>query len=163
MADITKANEQMAAWNKNLEKLQNGAFGDVDADNENISYHTMLRYWKAQASAGYPYANENVKYFEEAIKGRTNAKDREIERLAVDLNHIIEFNDNGFVARYATAEAFYNRGYRKVSEVVNEIVGLLEDLKRDYLLDEDIREACAVNYAKIKIEEKYSEANDEGI
>jgi hypothetical protein len=157
MADITKANEQIATWNKNLEKLQNGAFGDVDADNEIISYHTMLRYWKAQASAGYPYADENVKYFEEATKGRINAKDREIERLAVDLNHIIEFNDNGFVARYATAEAFYNRGYRKVSEVVNEIVELLDDLKKDYLLDEDIREACAVNYAKIKIEEEYLE------
>ena len=155
MADITKANEQAAVWNKNLEKLQNGAFGDIDADNEIISYHTMLRYWKAQASAGYPYANENVKYFEEAVKGRTNAKDREIERLAVDLNYIIEFNDNGFVARYATAEAFYDRGYRNASEVVNEIVDLLEDLKRDYLLDEDIREACAVNYAKIKIKEKY--------
>lgn len=157
MADITKANEQMAAWNKNLEKLQNGAFGDVDTDDENTSYHTMLRYWKAQASAGYPYADENVKYFEDAVRGRTNTKDREIERLAVDLNHIIEFNDNGFVARYATAEAFYDRGYRKVSEVIKEIVSLLEDLKRDYLLDEDIREACAVNYARIKIEEEFTE------
>ena len=90
-------------------------------------------------------------------------KDWEIEEIAVDLNHIICFKDNGFVARYATAEAFYNRGYRKVSEVVNEIVGLLEDLKRDYLLDEDIREACAVNYAKIKIQEKYSEKPNENL
>jgi hypothetical protein len=157
MADITKANEQIAEWNKNLEKLQNGVFGDVDADNEIISYHTMLRYWKAQERAGYPYASENVKYFEEIARGRINVKDREIERLAVDLNHIIEFNDNGFVARYATAEAFYDRGYRKVSEIVREIIELLEDLKDDYLLDKDIREACAIRYAMIQIEKKYTE------
>lgn len=162
MADITKVNEQAAAWEKNLEGLQNGIFGEIATYDEAITSQTMLRYWKAQASAGYPYASENVKYFEEAVRGRANAKDREIEKLAVDLNHIIEFNDNGFVARYATAEAFYNRGYRKVSDVVNEIVGLLEDLKRDYLLDEDIREACAVRYAMIKIEEKYlGESNEE--
>ena len=144
-------------WEKNLYHLQGGGFGDPTEP------ETLLNYWKAQASAGYPYANENVKYFEEAVRGRANAKDREIERLAVDLNHIIEFNDNGFVARYATAEAFYDRGYRKVDEVINEIVGLLEDLKGDYLLDEDVREACAVNYAKIKIKEKYLEGNNERV
>lgn len=37
----------------------------------------------------------------------------EIEEIALDLNHIIHFKDNGLVARYATAEAMYNMGYRK--------------------------------------------------
>ena len=46
-------------WNKNLEHLMNGGFGDTTKP------ETLLNYWYAQKSAGYPYASENVKYFEE--------------------------------------------------------------------------------------------------
>ena len=48
-------------WEKNLEMLKSGALGD------NTSPETLLRYWQMQASAGYPQANENVKYFEDVI------------------------------------------------------------------------------------------------
>lgn len=46
-------------WEKNLEHLKNGWFGDPR------SAKTILCYWTAQAEAGYPGARENVKYFEE--------------------------------------------------------------------------------------------------
>ena len=48
-------------WEKNLEMLKSGALGD------DTSPETLLRYWQMQASAGYPQANENVKYFEDVI------------------------------------------------------------------------------------------------
>lgn len=48
-------------WEKNMEFLHMGGFGDTS------NPETLLNYWKAQASAGYPYATENVKYFEEMI------------------------------------------------------------------------------------------------
>ena len=54
--------------------------------------------------------------------------EKEIERLAVDLNHIIQFKENGFVARYATAEAFYALGYRKASYVAREIFEEIEEI-----------------------------------
>lgn len=43
-------------------------------------------------------------------------KEKQIEEIALDLNNIIHFKDNGLVARYATAEAMYNLNYRKQSE-----------------------------------------------
>lgn len=67
MADITKVKDQAAAWERNLEGLQNGMFGDIATYDETITNQTMLRYWQAQERAGYPYASENVKYFEEMI------------------------------------------------------------------------------------------------
>lgn len=48
-------------WNKNLERLMSGGFGDTTKP------ETLLNYWYAQESAGYPYASENVKYFEEMV------------------------------------------------------------------------------------------------
>ena len=72
MADITKVNEQICAWQKNLEKLKNGEFGKI---NSKAIYKTLLEYWKAQAKANYPYASENVKYYEELV--RTNTKKTE--------------------------------------------------------------------------------------
>lgn len=55
MTDIEKR------WEKNLDHLMNGGFGDP------TKAETLLNYWYAQESAGYPYASENVKYFEEMV------------------------------------------------------------------------------------------------
>lgn len=49
-------------WEKNLEHLHDGVFGDVSNAN------TFLYYWIAQERAGYPGASENVKYFADIIK-----------------------------------------------------------------------------------------------
>lgn len=51
-------------WARNLCNLREGALGDPE-DPE-----TMLRYWKAQEAANYPYASENVKFFEAALERR---------------------------------------------------------------------------------------------
>lgn len=49
-------------WSVNLGGLISGVFGDP------YDPKTMLVYWKAQEAAGYPYASENVKYFEELVQ-----------------------------------------------------------------------------------------------
>ena len=49
-------------WSHNIEALKAGALGDP-GDPE-----TLLRYWKAQESAGYPGASENVQYFTELVE-----------------------------------------------------------------------------------------------
>lgn len=57
---IIKKNEKV--WQENLEMLQDGILGDVN------SPKTLLRYWKLQAEAHYPSAEENVQYFEEMVR-----------------------------------------------------------------------------------------------
>ena len=49
-------------WEKNMEHLKSGGFGSVD------EFKTLLQYWRAQERAGYPYASESVKYFEEMVE-----------------------------------------------------------------------------------------------
>ena len=49
------------------------------------------------------------------------------------------------------AEALYNAGYRKSTDVVAEVLEILSELKENYLDDDDVREACAISYAEIKI------------
>jgi hypothetical protein len=66
---IIKKNEK--AWQENLEMLQDGFLGDVN------SPKTLLRYWKLQADAHYPCAEENVRYFEEMVrKENENAENK---------------------------------------------------------------------------------------
>ncbi|MBP3573904.1 MAG: hypothetical protein J6J71_04780 [Prevotella sp.] len=59
---IKKTSETHRKWNKNLIMLSSGGFGDI------YSPETLLAYWKAQAEAGYPFAEENVRYFEEMVR-----------------------------------------------------------------------------------------------
>ena len=49
-------------WQKNLENLRAGTLGDP------TSHLTLLRYWRAQEQARYPFARENVEYFEEMTR-----------------------------------------------------------------------------------------------
>lgn len=53
---------QEVRWERNLEFLMSGGFGDV------FNANTLLRYWQAQEHAGYPGASENVRYFEEMTR-----------------------------------------------------------------------------------------------
>ncbi len=48
-------------WERNLENLTSGALGDPSL------HATLLRYWQCQERAHYPYARENVEYFQNAI------------------------------------------------------------------------------------------------
>ena len=67
----TMAKNNAPIWLENLEKLKNGAFGSVENPDE--CCNTLARYWKAQAEAGYPYAVQNMLYFEEMAR-RGNEK-----------------------------------------------------------------------------------------
>ena len=55
------------------------------------------------------------------------------------------------------ADVLMDNGYHKPSniavEVIDEVIELMEDIKDGYLFDEDIRAACGVRYAMIKIAE----------
>ena len=57
-----------ARWDEILAKLKSGALGDENSPT------TLLKYWQMQESAGYPSANENVKYFEELVEKERKMK-----------------------------------------------------------------------------------------
>ena len=55
-------------WQKNLENLRAGTLGDP------TSPVTLLRYWRTQEQSRYPFARENVEYFEELARNQQNEK-----------------------------------------------------------------------------------------
>ena len=71
-----------ALWEINLNNLERGTLGDKDSPT------TLMRYWQLQDKAHFPYARENVEYFQDIINRRSDAGDN-IEEAAegtVDLN-----------------------------------------------------------------------------
>ena len=56
-------------WEKNLENLKSGALGDPTHP------ATLLRYWQCQERAHYPYARENVEYFQSALRDEISQKE----------------------------------------------------------------------------------------
>lgn len=62
--DLNNGVEQQRAtmWELNLQNLSNGSFGTTNDPT------TLLRYWQAQERAHYPFARENVNYFEDIVK-----------------------------------------------------------------------------------------------
>ena len=62
-------------------------------------------------------------------------KEKQIEEIALDLNNMIHFKDNGLVARYATAEAMYDLGYRKQSKWIS-VEDKLPDKEGCYIVTE---------------------------
>ncbi len=59
-ATLEGQREQM--WERNLQNLQAGTLGDPSRP------ATLLHYWQAQERVHYPYARENVEYFEGLVK-----------------------------------------------------------------------------------------------
>ena len=59
--DLNSGNEYQreALWQRNLENLKAGTLGDPSDS------ATLLRYWQCQERAHYPYARENVEYFQD--------------------------------------------------------------------------------------------------
>ena len=53
-------------WQRNLSNLESGTLGDIS------SPATLLRYWQSQERAHYPFARENVEYFEELVMREKN-------------------------------------------------------------------------------------------
>ena len=59
---IVRADNKSEIFNRNFKKLTSGEFGNPE------KFETMVAYWKAQAEAGYPLAEENVRYFEDMVR-----------------------------------------------------------------------------------------------
>ena len=64
-------------WQRNLSNLESGTLGDVK------SPVTLLRYWRAQERAHYPFARENAEYFEALCK---NEEAKSIEKSTKNVN-----------------------------------------------------------------------------
>lgn len=62
-------------WVKNLDRLMNGEFGKYNTKVFGKCAETLARYWRAQAEADYPGANDNFEYFMSCIKERENEKE----------------------------------------------------------------------------------------
>jgi hypothetical protein len=59
---IVRAESKGEVFDRNFEKLTSGEFGNPK------KFETMVAYWKAQDEAGYPLADENVRYFEDMVR-----------------------------------------------------------------------------------------------
>lgn len=56
--------QREALWQTNLNNLQSGSLGDPSDP------RTLLRYWKMQDRAHYPYASDNVAYFQQFLRAQ---------------------------------------------------------------------------------------------
>ena len=70
MAEREKApgENREEVWRKNLERLKNGEFGECH------TYEALAKYWKAQAEAGYPGANDSFNYFLSCVRERNGER-----------------------------------------------------------------------------------------
>lgn len=59
---IVRSDNKSEIFDRNFKKLTSGEFGNPE------KFETMVAYWKAQAEAGYPTAEENVRYFEDMVE-----------------------------------------------------------------------------------------------
>ncbi len=60
-------------WEINLTNLERGTLGDK------TSHTTLMRYWQLQDKAHFPYARENVEYFQDLISGgKSESADTEL-------------------------------------------------------------------------------------
>lgn len=55
-------------WESNLQNLEHGTLGKKDEP------AALLRYWQLQDKAHYPYARENVEYFQDILDKQNNTK-----------------------------------------------------------------------------------------
>lgn len=154
-------------WNKNLEHLMSGGFGDTSKP------ETLLNYWYAQESAGYPYAKENVKYFEgmcgierkplelKKIHDSIEITD-EMRKLADEMGKAISTAyEERYLADERKLEAVLKaNGWCKVSEIFEEIAKIIQ--KYDKIAERDKSEygelivmdiGCAIG----ELEKKYTE------
>lgn len=151
-------------WGKNLEHLMSGGFGDT------TRAETLLDYWYAQERAGYPYASENVKYFEEMVGiERKPLKIKKIyesieitDEMHKIVNEMQEAISDECCRRVLEDErkleaALRENGWCKSSDVVKDIIETLTQLKDDYLLNGETTKATAIFYAIGLIEEEYTE------
>ena len=62
MVRATRPDPMESIWRMNIDALVAGAYGDPKDP------ATLVRYWRDQASAGFPGALENLRFFDELAK-----------------------------------------------------------------------------------------------
>ena len=71
----TVEGQRDAMWEKNLQNLQAGTLGDP------ASPATLLRYWQNQERVHYPFARENVEYFQALVQQGVEKKEEDDGKL----------------------------------------------------------------------------------
>lgn len=92
-------------------------------------------------------------------------KDKQIEEMykdvyeAINHNAVIDITHGGYigVATDGLTRELYDDGYRKASDIIDEIVDFLFELEKIERLYAGEREALGIRYAIKKIKEKYTE------
>ena len=92
-------------------------------------------------------------------------KDELIDLITIGIARACVKEANGETSDKAAeiADVLLENGYRKAEEIFDEVEELLEEIKDDYRADDEIRKACGVRYAMIKVEElkkEYVESED---
>lgn len=72
----TVEGQRDAMWEKNLQNLQAGTLGDP------ASPATLLRYWQNQERVHYPFARENVEYFQALVQQGVEKKEESDGKLS---------------------------------------------------------------------------------
>ena len=67
---IVRADNKAEIFDRNFMRLTSGEFGNPQ------KFETMVAYWKEQAEAGYPFAEENVRYFEDVARKENKNADK---------------------------------------------------------------------------------------
>ncbi len=68
--------ERQELWHKNMQNLTSGTLGDPKKT------ETLLRYWQNQERVHYPFARENVEYFEKRLADEREAYEKQAALLA---------------------------------------------------------------------------------
>ena len=80
-SNATRPEQMETIWRMNIDALAAGAYGDPKDP------ATRVRYWHAQADAGFPGANENLKYFEKLAK---KTRPKPVEDRVAEIKQVIE-------------------------------------------------------------------------
>lgn len=91
---------------------------------------------------------------------------KQIEEMADDLytchDEYARDGDDWVTDYKSTAKNLYNKNYRKVSAIINEVIDFLHELKKIERLYAGEREALGIRYAIKKIKEKYKVGTENG-
>jgi hypothetical protein len=91
------------------------------------------------------------------------SKEKQIEEMSFDLcridycKHLSQAECNMTTCAHCEAEAIYNAGYRKVSDILREVIDVLSELHDHFKSVGDIREAFAMLFVIAELKKKYTE------
>lgn len=78
---VTRPLSRETRWNLNITNLAAGAYGDPK------NPATLVRYWSDQADAGFPEAEENLKYF---VKLAEKTRPKTVEDRVAEIKQVME-------------------------------------------------------------------------